>query len=95
MCTSFFATVLSFMQAVGDGTAQHPRDNLAAVLECASKESNLDRAASILWSYLPDESAVRSAFLTSEALDDTHRLHPLQTALGFLYRDRRKESSAL
>ena len=70
MCTSFFVTVLSFIPAVGDGTAQNPPDNLAAVIERALKVSNLNRAASILWSYLSDESTIRSAFLTSEALDE-------------------------
>jgi hypothetical protein len=50
MCLPCFIIVFSFMLAVGAGPPQGPRDGLEAVLERASKQSDLNRAGSILWS---------------------------------------------
>jgi hypothetical protein len=58
------------MQAVGEGTAQGPRDRSTAVIDRASKEPDLDGAGLILSSLLSDESALRSAFSTPAALDE-------------------------
>jgi hypothetical protein len=70
MWTPCFLTVFALMQAVGEGPPQGPRDGLEAVLERASKESVLNRAGSILWSYLADEAAIRSALLSSLVMDE-------------------------
>ena len=95
MCTSFFVTVLSFMQAVGDGTAQRPRDNVQAVLELASKESDLVRASSIIWSNLSDESAIRAALLTSVDPDERSIYILFRGALGFSFRVPSEKSFAM
>jgi len=70
MWTPFFFSVLSFMQAAGEGSRQGPGDSLEAVFERASKESNLDGAGSVLSSLVSDESRLRSAFSKSVVLDE-------------------------
>ena len=58
------------LQVAGEGTAQGARKRFEAVLELASKESDLDRAGLILSSVLADERTFRSALATSIDLDD-------------------------
>jgi len=70
MWTPLFFVALSFLQAAGAGTPQGQHRNLQAALARASKEADLNRAGSILWSSFTDEAAIRSALLTSEALDE-------------------------
>ena len=63
-------TVLSLMQAASAATPQVSQKRFDEVLERASKEPDLDRAALILSSLLADESTFRSALTTSLDLDD-------------------------
>jgi hypothetical protein len=70
MWTPFFLSVLSFVQVAGEESTQGPRKRFEAVLELASKESDLDRAGLILSSLLADERTFRSALASSIDLDD-------------------------
>jgi hypothetical protein len=66
----FFLPLLSFFQVADTAVTGQPPRTLEDMFERASRETDIDRASSLLASFLTDDSRIRSAFSTTRALNE-------------------------
>jgi hypothetical protein len=66
-------SLLGFVPGPGEATSQNPEDRLKAAFDRAAKAADLDEAGLIISSACSDDSILRSAYLTSTALDERSR----------------------
>jgi hypothetical protein len=67
---SILLAFLSVLQVTDSAKIEQPPRSLEEMFDRSAKEPDIERASALLASYLTDDARIRSAFLTSRALDE-------------------------